>query len=281
MIFGKPLVIGLGCAALLAGGTLYYFQTLISKVTEHPSARIQSEPFVPQATGIEVRSIDLGFSRFSLPMPVPGSPVQMHGTLFVSLRSEAQIPILTICAPFSERDAAVQDLLAQLRVLLAEPAVSWFEAQKRTLEIQPFTVFGALTKGLRASARDLTLLVMKGLCFGAARGTVRIFENESVGAFVYHAMDGTFVQVHDKTTGVSQLFMVSPDAGNLDEIASAIIRTYRANAAGKSEAELLELLRSTGIPNVDPPSPGTVEDEELRLLKVAEEVRKRRIERSK
>lgn len=263
---------------------MWYLQSKISVVTNGPFAGVRSEPFIMHATSPEIRPINLGFSQFSLPRTVLGSPVQIDDSLFVSLSVENQRGTLTICPPFSEHEAATQDLLTQLKILLGAHSLSWFEAKKRTLEARPFNIFGAIAKGRKASARDLMLILMKGMTFGAARGNVRVFENENTGAFVYNGDETLFVEMHDNASGVSQMFMVSPQAGNPDEIASTIIRTFRSQAQSKSETELLELLRATGIPTKITPSPQAIalpDTEEQRLNIIAEEVRKRRIDRSK
>jgi hypothetical protein len=282
--YTRAFIFSFAGAALLLGGVLYYFQTKIFKVTDSPSTRIRSEPFALQTTDTEIRTINLGFSHFSLPNTVTANPVQMHGTLFVSFVSEKQNPILTVCPPVSEQDEAIRKLRSQLQRFTADNSGSWFHALKSILELQPFDVLGAIRKGRRESIRDLTLLVAKSLYFGAARGTVRVFENEITGAFIYDTVSGAFIEVHDKAAAVSQLFIVAPEAGDFDQIASTVIQTYRAVAVNKTEAELLEQLSATGIPNVEAPSAGTDpmnESEESRLEKVVEEVRKRRIERSK
>jgi len=267
--------------ALLVGGALYSLQSKISAATTTPSAGLKSEPFVLRPIEIESRVIDLGFSRFSIPKAVPGDPFQVNDTLFVNLNSESQRPSLTICAPFSDRDATVQDLLDQLKILLGIPSISWFEAQKRTLEIQPFNIFGVLAKGYKASVRDLTLLAVKNLSFGSARDTVKVFENETTGAFIYKAEIGDFIEVHDKKAGLSQLFIVPPQTGDVNVIASAIIKTYRAESGDLTEAGLLKRLSATGISKTTPRTESTTDTHKVRFDQVAEEVRNRRIERSK
>jgi hypothetical protein len=228
-----------------------------------------------------MRLVDLGFSSFAIPKSVSGQPVQVNDTLFVNLSSEGQNPNLTICAPFSEHDDAVQHLLAQLRTTMGVSSISWFEAQKRTLEVQPFNIFGAIAKGHKASVRDLTLILIKKLSFGSALSNVGVFENENTGAFVYRAEIGSFVELHDKKTGLSQLVIVSPKAGDPNEVASAIIQTYRTEAGRKTDDELLQRLRATGISKTLHGAGSTSQFDEERLAKVAEEVRNRRIERSK
>ncbi len=159
--------------------------------------------------------------------------------------------------------------------------MSWFEAQKRTLEIQPFNVFGAIARGYKTSVRDLTLLAVKNLSFGSARDTVKVFENETTGAFVFRAEIGDFIEVHDKKAGLSQLFIVPHQTGDVNVIASAIIKTYRAESGDLTDEELLKRLRATGISRTTPRTESTTDTHKVRFDQVAEEVRNRRIDRSK
>jgi hypothetical protein len=283
MISTRAFAISLAAATLLLGAILYYFQSKISAITDLSNSHLGSGPFVLQTPAAETREINLGFSHFSLPATVPGTPVQMHGTLFVNFVSENTRPILTICPPRSEREETFRSFLAQFRAFTEDTSASWFAAQRKILETQTFNVFGAIRKGRRASIRDLTLLVMKGLQFGAARNAVRIFENQITGAFIYTTARGEFIEVYDKAAGVSQLFIVSPEAGGIDTIASAIIQTYHAEIGEHTETQLLEKLHATGIPNLPAPSfePGNKAEEEERLKMVAEDVRKQHLKASK
>jgi hypothetical protein len=277
----KALAISLVGLVLLVGGVLYFLQSKLFAATDTPPARVRSEPLALRTITSELRLLDLGFSSFAIPKTVPGQLAQVNDTLFINLSSEGRNPLLTICAPFFEHDDAVQHLLAQLRITMGVSSISWFEPQKRTLEVQPFNIFGAIAKGRKASVRDLTLLLIKKLSFGSALGNISVFENENTGAFVYRAEIGSFVEVHDKKTGLSQLIIVSPKAGDPNEVASTIIQTYRTEAGIKTDDELLKRLRATGISRTPQRAESTTQLEDERLAGVAEEVRKRRIERSR
>jgi hypothetical protein len=276
----KILLACLALVVLAVGGFLAYLQSKLSVITADPAVRLRVERFLPRKMEGETRRIDLGFSTFALPSRLAGIPVQMHGTLFVNIATADSRPLLTIGPPISDHDESVRKLLSGFAPF-GDPPASWFEAHRRVVEVQPFNVFGAIAKGRAAAIRDVTYLTLKIAFFGAADDSVRIFESDLTGAFIYRSQSGLDVGVFDKTSGISQLFIISSEAEGLDELVSVIVQTYRARTDARTEKEFLERLRATGIENIPAPGGTTASESENKLLnEMADEVRRLRAKRS-
>lgn len=220
----------------------------------------------------KARSVNLGFARFMLPESVTGVPEKQDDTLFVTFGQKS-----FVSPPVREEDSIMSELSA-VAELNDERFEDSFSLTKRIYATQPFSVWSIPIMGFKEAGLDGVLMLMK-VPYTLGASVVWVAENDEVGAFWAQSDRFNFIRVYDKQKRVTQVFMLDPNHKDLEQVAAALLQSYRFVSDSRDEEVWKAEAREAGIQiNTHEVSTGRLDlpSKEERLNAIADEIRARR-----
>jgi hypothetical protein len=236
----------------LAGYALHWDRRL-APIMKTPGANLA--PARLQVVPVNsVRRINLGFAEFDIPANISGEPVRHGDSLIIVLSEPSRNDKgVIIGAPLADDSPDVAKLVRDYSRFAESPTTSLFEIRKRALYVQPFSVWSVPFRGLKRTRDDSVLLMLK-LVMAANAIKVQLFEGSEIDVIVTQRSDGSEILLADKRAGIEQEFWLRGNAGNVSELASALVRSYRFTATEHDNASLVALLAATGIRDAATPA---------------------------
>ncbi|MEZ5414863.1 MAG: hypothetical protein R3F03_11185 [Opitutaceae bacterium] len=276
----KALIVVLGLVVLAIGGYGYWLHRSLHPLMSSKGVQAELKTFVAPNEREPTELIDLGYARFEVPKSLVGVPTAHDDGLFVVFVEEATAAKLSAGPPVGEDDPDVVQLLAAISQATGDEFETSYALRKRALSIQPFTVFDIPFKGLRQTASDSVLLLLKDT-YSVGAPVVWQGDTEHIGLLWAESDRVNIVTVFDKEKRVTQTFLLHPESNEAAAFVASLLATYRFVSDARDVETWKKEARSAGVLFKLQENGTGVEllSEEERLEQIADEIQARRTQR--